>query len=383
MSDNIFIGREFKNVFGIVNEKKAYQSTQELLEKLDLYIDPNEKISTLSVGKQQMVEIAKAIYGKSKVLIMDEPTATLTETEIEELFEIILELKKKGVGIVYISHRLEEFEAIADRITVMRDGHYIATFELAQTTLPELIKLMVGRSVENQFPKREVAVGDVIFAVKNLNRGKILQDINFDVRAGEVFGISGIVGAGRTELARAIFGADPIDSGTISLHNRVLKIKSPRDAIQAGIAYLTEDRKKDGLMTDQTVEDNIMIANPNVYTTLGVCNFAIADELCMKFVKSLEIKTPSIAQLVQNLSGGNQQKVILAKWAVPKKRGVRYGRADSRHRCWRQARGVSAHKQFCGRGRSGDYHFFGITGDPRYVRSNYGYVPGQSRNYTE
>lgn len=319
VSDNIFIGREFKNAFGIVNEKEMYRHTKELLDRLNLTIDPNEKVSRLSVGHQQMIEIARAISTNSKVLIMDEPTAALSKAEIEKLFGVIIDLKKKGVGIIYISHRLEELEAIADRITVLRDGNYIDTLDASKVTLPELIKLMVGRSLEGKFPTRNAHIGEVLFSVKDLNQGRVLHDITFDVKAGEVFGIAGIVGAGRTELARAIFGADAIDSGEIILDNRTLHITSPRDAIQAGIAYLTEDRKKDGLMLDQALEDNVMIANTNMYSKFGVCDFDISQELCERYVKSLGIKTPSISRVVQNLSGGNQQKVILAKWLCQKK----------------------------------------------------------------
>ncbi len=319
VSENIFIGREFKNALGIVDEKKTYKETQCLLKKLNLEVDPNAKVASLSVGQRQMVEIAKAISCKSKVLIMDEPTAALTEKEIEKLFAVILDLKKQGVGIIYISHRLEEFEAIADRVTVLRDGRYIDTLVFAETTLEELIKLMVGRSLEDKFPKRNSRIGDVVFSVENLNQGQTLQGISFNVRSGEVLGISGIVGAGRTELARALFGADAIDSGRVVLHDKVLHVRSPRDAIQSGIAYLTEDRKKDGLMLSQSVEDNIMIANQVLYSQLGVCNFAVSKRICTDYVKILAIKTPSIAQMVQNLSGGNQQKVILAKWLCQQK----------------------------------------------------------------
>ena len=320
VSENIFIGREFTNALGIIDEKKTYEETRSLLQRLNLEIDPHEKVAALSVGQQQMVEIAKAISCKSKVLIMDEPTAALTGKEIEKLFAVILDLKQKGVGIVYISHRLEEFDAIADRVSVLRDGKYVATRDFGQTTLRELIKLMVGRELEEKFPKRHSRIGDVLFSVKNLFQGQKLQNICFDVRAGEVLGISGIVGAGRTGLARALFGADALDSANVELGSKVLHVHSPKDAIQAGIAYLTEDRKKDGLMLDQSVEDNIMIANQSMYAHFGVCNDAISQKICTDYVESLNIKTPGIAQVAQNLSGGNQQKVVLAKWLCQRKK---------------------------------------------------------------
>ncbi len=317
--ENIFIGREFKNSFGIVDEKKTYHETEKLLKKLNLDIDPTKKVGSLSVGQQQMVEIAKAISCKSKILIMDEPTAALTEKEIENLFAVILDLKQRGVGIIYISHRLEEFQSIADRVSVLRDGKYIKTLSFSETTLEYLISLMVGRSLEDKFPKRNSRIGNVLFSVANLSQAQVLQDINFDVCSGEVLGISGIVGAGRTELARALFGADAIDDGSITLKGEPLHIRTPRDAIQSGIAYLTEDRKKDGLMLSQSVEDNIMIANQNLCSQFGVYDAVISKKICMEYVQSLRIKTPNISQIVQNLSGGNQQKIILAKWLCQKK----------------------------------------------------------------
>lgn len=320
VAENIHIGREPKNFLGVIDEKKLISETQSTLDRLNLDIKPSDKVDSLSVGEQQMVEIAKAISLNSNILIMDEPTAALTEKEIDELFKVMKDLKAKGVGIIYISHRLEEFERIADRVTVLRDGKYIDNLNFKETTLDELIKLMVGRSLEDKFPKRDVKIGETLFSVEGLNQKDQLEDINFEVKAGEVLGISGIMGAGRTELARAIFGATPIDSGELTLENKKIKISSPRDAIKLGIAYLTEDRKKDGLLLNQTVEDNIMIANPEIYSNFGVCDFNTSKEISNKYVDDLGIKTPSIYQKVKNLSGGNQQKVILARWLCQKKK---------------------------------------------------------------
>lgn len=321
VAENIFVTRLPKNRFGIIDEKKLMEDTKNILKKLNLTINPKETVSNLSVAQQQMVEIAKSLSVNCKVLIMDEPTAALTESEIEDLFKVIKELKNEGVGIIYISHRMEELKHIADAVTIMRDGRHIKTMNFHGTTLEEMITLMVGRSLESQFPKRDVKIGDTLLEVKNLTRKGYFKDVSFNVRKGEILGFSGLMGAGRTEVARAIFGADSIHGGEILLEGKNISIKSPRDAIKYGIAYLTEDRKRDGLLLDLSVEHNIMVANPKSYSNkMGVCDDSRATEICNKFVKSMNIKTPHLKQEIKNLSGGNQQKAIIARWLCENKK---------------------------------------------------------------
>ena len=321
VSENIFITRLPKNSFGIVDEKKLFENTEKILKKLNLNINPNEIVANLSVAQQQMVEIAKALSVNCQILIMDEPTAALTESEINDLFKVIKDLKEKGVGIIYISHRMEELRHIANKVTIMRDGQYINTLNFKDTTLDEMISLMVGRSLENQFPKRKKNIGEVILEIKELSKRGKFKDVSFQLKQGEILGFSGLMGAGRTEVARAIFGADLIDSGEIILEGKKLNIKTPRDAIKEGIAYLTEDRKKDGLLLNLSVEDNIMVSNPSSYSNnMKICNFNKSKELCEKFIKSMNIKTPNLKQEIKNLSGGNQQKAIIARWLCEEKK---------------------------------------------------------------
>ncbi len=316
VAQNIFINREPKTKTKILlDEKKINEMAREQLGIIHLDIDPQRKVSSLSVAEQQMVEIVKAISFKSEILIMDEPTAALTEAEIEDLFSVIKQLKEKGVGIIYISHRLEELKHIADRVTVMRDGHYIKTVNYKDTTIPELVKMMVGRPITEIYPTRDHKPGEVIFEVKNLNQGKRLKNISFSVRRGEVLGVAGLVGAGRTETARAVFGADPIDSGEVYLEGQKLKINSPYDAIKHGIGYLTEDRKRNGLALGLSVKDNIVLSSLEYFVThLGFLNDSKIEKRSGELVKLLRIKTPSLEQKTKFLSGGNQQKVIVAKW---------------------------------------------------------------------
>lgn len=317
VAQNIYIGREpRKSVRFVLDEKAINNQAQQLLDIIHLNLDPRTKVSNISIAKQQMVEIAKALSFNSEVLIMDEPTAALTESEIEDLFSIIRKLREQGVGIVYISHRLEELKIISDRITVMRDGRYIDTVDTADTTKDEIISMMVGRTIYETAPEiPEDASQDIVLEVKNLNHGKHIIDVSFDLRRGEILGFAGLMGAGRTEVARAIFGADPIDSGEIYIHGQEIRIKSPGDAVSNGIGYLSEDRKRYGLTLGQDVETNIVMASYDKF--LGVIGWvktgetsATADEM----VEALRIKTPTIKQRVKNLSGGNQQKVVIGKW---------------------------------------------------------------------
>lgn len=317
VEENIFIGREFckKNRWRL-DEKQQRQATIEILQKLNLAIKPDTLVADLTVAQQQMVEIAKAISVNARILIMDEPTAALTETEIESLFRVTRLLKEQGTGIVYISHRLEELALIADRATVMRDGQYISTVDYECVKISDLIAMMVGRDLGNIYPRREALQQRIpVLEVNGLTRKGVLNDINFTLYRGEILGFAGLMGAGRTELARAIFGADSIDSGTLKLNGKKTVIKDISDAIQQGISYLTEDRKKEGLALNLSVERNIMLGNyPEYSDRFGNVDSRRCQQTSEEQVKALRIKTPNLEQAALNLSGGNQQKIIIARW---------------------------------------------------------------------
>lgn len=317
VEENIFIGREFckKNRWRL-DEKQQRQATIEILQKLNLAIKPDTLVADLTVAQQQMVEIAKAISVNARILIMDEPTAALTETEIESLFRVTRLLKEQGTGIVYISHRLEELALIADRATVMRDGQYISTVDYECVKISDLIAMMVGRDLGNIYPRREALQQRIpVLKVNGLTRKGVLNDINFTLYGGEILGFAGLMGAGRTELARAIFGADSIDSGTLKLNGKETVIKDISDAIQQGISYLTEDRKKEGLALNLSVERNIMLGNyPEYSDRFGNVDSRRCQQTSEEQVKALRIKTPNLEQAALNLSGGNQQKIIIARW---------------------------------------------------------------------
>lgn len=316
VAQNIFIGREPRKMNIFLEEKDINEKTQELLDMMHLKLDPRTKVSDLTVAKQQMVEIAKALSYNSEVLIMDEPTAALTDAEIAELFRIIRQLRDKGVGIIHISHRLEELKQISDRITVMRDGRYIDTVPTQETTIDRIISMMVGRTIYESSPEvPENPNQDVVLEVKNLNRGDAIKNVSFNLKKGEILGFAGLMGAGRTEVARAIFGADHIDSGEIYIRGKRTHIKSPGDAVKHGIGYLSEDRKRYGLTLGMDVETNTVLAAFNKF--LGFFGWVYQSKIrstADHFVKALAIKTPSTRQKVKNLSGGNQQKVIIGKW---------------------------------------------------------------------
>lgn len=317
VEENIFIGREFcKNNRWRLDEKQQRQAATEILQKLNLNISPETLVSDLTVAQQQMVEIAKAISVNAKILIMDEPTAALTETEIESLFQVTRLLKAQGTGIVYISHRLEELALIADRATVMRDGQYIDTVDYETVKISELIAMMVGRELGNIYPRREARTHqEPVLEVNGLTRKGVLNNIDFTLNRGEILGFAGLMGAGRTELARAIFGADPIDSGTIKLNGKAIEIKGISDAIAQGISYLTEDRKKEGLALNLSVERNIMLGNyPEYADRFGHVDSKRCQQTSEEQVRALRIKTPHLEQAALNLSGGNQQKIIIARW---------------------------------------------------------------------
>ena len=311
VADNLALGRE-RTRTGLIVRGSEKQRARELLEKVRCDIDPSRRVSTLSVADQQRVEIAKALAVDAKVVIMDEPTATLTEGEIDDLFELIEELKSDGIGIFYISHRLEEVVRIADRVTVMRDGRVVETLEKGDIDESRLVSLMVGREIENLYPKDESEIRDVVLRVEGITRPGILHDCSFEVHAGEIVGFAGLIGAGRTELARAVFAADPISEGQIELDGEELKLSSPSDAIAAGIGYLTEDRKGDGLAMQLPVAHNITLARipgPGVWIDRGR-----ERKVAQGRVDDLDIRTPSLRTPVEALSGGTQQKVVVARW---------------------------------------------------------------------
>mgnify|MGYP002739892365 FL=1 len=317
VAQNLFIGREEMNGF-LIDDKKMNEKARELFKVLKIDINPAEKIGNLTVGKQQMVEIAKAISSKAKVIIFDEPTAALTDSEIEELFKVIRDLKKQGTGMVYISHRMDEINVISDRVIVMRDGEYVGTLITKECSKDDIIKLMVGRAIFGE-PKTASNVAKdapVVLKCENLNRGKAVKDVSFELRKGEILGFSGLMGAGRTEVARLIFGADKKDSGKIFINGKEATINTPQDAVAHGIGYLSEDRKRYGLIVDKSVEENTVISSLNDFVKGIFIDKAKSKEVSRKYVESLKTKTPSVSQLVKKLSGGNQQKVVIAKWLV-------------------------------------------------------------------
>jgi ribose transport system ATP-binding protein len=320
VAQNIFIGREArrKGFSLFLDEESMNERAQELLDLFHINIDPRIRVKELTVAKQQMVEIAKALSFNAEVLIMDEPTAALSEAEVEELFRILRKLKEKGMGIIYISHRLEELKEIADRVTVMRDGHYIGTLDIHEATIDKIINMMVGRNIYETSSREHIdKETEVVLEVKNLNRGREIRDVSFKLKKGEILGLAGLVGAGRTEVARAIFGADSVESGEVYVRGQRVRIKSPADAIRHGIAYLSEDRRRYGLMLGLSVEDNVVLPSMSEFLRF---NFFVhrkkSKERCAEYVDKLRIKTPTLAQKVKNLSGGNQQKVIVAKWLL-------------------------------------------------------------------
>jgi ribose transport system ATP-binding protein len=317
VAQNIFIGREpRKGPRFWLDDAQLNRQTEQLFESMHLHMDPTVKVGKLSVAKQQMVEIAKAFSHNAEVLIMDEPTAALTETEIEELFRIIRQFRDRGVGTVYISHRLEELPFIADRITVMRDGRYISTGRMAETSKDQIISMMVGRTIYESSPEvPETPSQEIALEARHLKRGAAIRDVSFTLKRGEILGFAGLIGAGRTEVARAIFGADPLDSGEVLVGGKPVRIKQPKNAVGHGVGYLSEDRKRYGLALKMDVESNVVLAAFGKFIGVGGwVKSARTRETALQYVEKLAIKTPSVAQRVKNLSGGNQQKVIIAKW---------------------------------------------------------------------
>ena len=315
VAQNLFIGHEMMKG-ALIDDQAMNQKASEIFQLLNIDINPAAKIGSLTVGKQQMVEIAKAISGDAKVIVFDEPTAALTDSEIEELFKVIRDLKAKGTGIIYISHRMDEINLISDRVTVMRDGEYLGTMVTKECTKNDIIKLMVGRTIFSE-PKTESAVPEdapVVLKCEHLNRGNAVKDVSFELKKGEILGFSGLMGAGRTETARLLFGADPCDSGKIYINGQEVKIHSPQDAVRAGIGYLSEDRKRYGLILDKSIEENTVISTIENFMKGIFINQKKTREVSEQFAKDLRTKTPSVSQMVKKLSGGNQQKVVIAKW---------------------------------------------------------------------
>lgn len=322
VAENMFLGREIKGKVALNNSRMEAEAKR-ILDDLKIDIDPKETVGDLPVSKQQMVEIAKALSINAKILIMDEPTSALTAREIEDLFRIIRKLKAEGKGIVYISHRLEELQHIVDRVTIMRDGQYITGMNFQDTTMDQIIANMVGREIKEKFPRVECEKGRKVFEVKNLNAGKMVRDINFSVYEGEIVGFAGLMGAGRTETTRAIFGVDEKESGEIYVDGKAVKIGCPMDAIRNGVVLAPEDRKKDGLCTKLSIRHNLSLPNLDIVCSkLGVVNRRKEEELCRKAVSDLKIKTPNVEIDSGNLSGGNQQKVVVGKWLARDSRVV-------------------------------------------------------------
>ncbi len=315
VAQNIFIGREPKKGLGI-DDKKMIEDSKALFDRLNIDIDPTARMGDLTVGKQQMCEIAKAISHDAKVIVFDEPSAALTEAEIDELFKIIRDLREQQLGIIYISHRMDEIKVITDRVTVMRDGTYVGTLITEDCTKNDIINMMVGRVIYEE-PKSASLVppeAPVVLKVENLNAGRMVQNISFELRKGEILGFSGLMGAGRTETARAIFGADKKESGDIYVNGEKVIINSPQDAVRCGIGYLSEDRKRYGVVVQKSIAENTTMACLEDFMNGIFINEKAEDETAQKFVDMLETKTPGVDQLVVNLSGGNQQKIVIAKW---------------------------------------------------------------------
>ncbi|WP_145412982.1 sugar ABC transporter ATP-binding protein [Paenibacillus xylanexedens] len=312
--DNLFIGKEISSSMGLLNTKQMKALASEQFAKLSVDIPLERPAGECSVGQQQMIEIAKALMTNAKMIIMDEPTAALTEREIQKLFEVIRSLQKNGVSIVYISHRMEEIFAICDRITIMRDGRTVDTKAIPETNFDEVVRKMVGRELTERYPSRHPKYGEFVLEVREANRKGLFENISFDVKAGEVLGFSGLMGSGRTEIMRAIFGLDRLDSGEIKIRGKKVNIRKPADAVKHGIGFITEDRKDEGLVLDFSIRENMALTNLFSFSSKGFISNAKEQEFVDTLIKRLQIKTQSSETAARNLSGGNQQKVVIAKW---------------------------------------------------------------------
>lgn len=316
VEENLFMGKEIHGKFGICDKKAMQKKAQVALNTLGVNISPKTVMSELSVGQQQMVEICKALMADAKVIIMDEPTAALTQSETIALFKVIESLRKKGVSMVYISHRMEEIFELCDRITVLRDGSYIGVKNIPETNMNEIVKMMIGREIGERYPSRDVKIGKEVLKVKGLTRKGTFHDVSFSVRAGEVLGVSGLMGAGRTEIMQAIFGNLSYESGTIEIDGKEVKISNPRQAMEHGIGFITEDRKTEGLMLDKSIRENISLCNLGRISKSFVVSKEAEKDMVEEAIKELHIKCFGPFHECNNLSGGNQQKVVLAKWIL-------------------------------------------------------------------
>jgi ribose transport system ATP-binding protein len=316
VAENIFLGREPLRFppLAIIDRRALIRHTRDILASLDLRIDPGAKVKHLGVAQQQMVEIAKALSLDARLIIMDEPTATLTAHEIQRLFDAIDRLKRRGVAVIYVSHRLDEVKAVCDRATILRDGAYIATVPVASTSIDEMIRLMVGRDLKDKFPKTAVEPREELLRVEGLTRKGVLHDVSFSVRRGEIVGMAGLVGSKRTETARAIFGADPIDGGRILLRGQPVRVRTPADAIAHGIALIPEDRKRQGIFALLSVRENVVLSALERCSRKGILSLRREKARAQECIASLRVATPHLEKRVLDLSGGNQQKVVIAKW---------------------------------------------------------------------
>lgn len=320
VAENIFLGRESMSARYFINNRDNRARAREVLDRLELDVDVDETVAELGVAQRQMVEVAKALSMQANIIVMDEPTSALGNREIEQLFKTIEKMKAQGISVIYISHRLEELWQIADRVTVLRDGQYIATTDIDKLDKEQLIKQMVGRDLTEQFPERNVRIGEEMLRVENLSKAGVLKDVSFRVRRGEVVGFAGLVGSGRTELMRCLFGADRFDTGKVYLNNQEVQIKSPRDAISHGIGFITEDRQGQGLMLVRPVKENITITALDQVIKKLFIDYEEETNVAGDMVERLRIRTPGLEQEVRYLSGGNQQKVVIAKWLLEKAR---------------------------------------------------------------
>lgn len=312
--ENLFIGKELRNKLGILKINEMREMAKEQFKKLAVSISLDEKAGNCSVGEQQMIEIAKALMTNAEVIVMDEPTAALTEREIQHLFDVINSLRRQNVSIVYISHRMEEIFAICDRITVMRDGKTVDTKAIPETSFDEVVKKMVGRELKDRFPARKPTVGEVVLEVKDLSRAGEFENVSFSVRSGEIVGFSGLMGAGRTEIMRSIFGLAHPDHGVMKMNGEEIKIHNPAQAVEKGIGFITEDRKVEGLVLDFSIRENIALPNLKSFSPKGIIDEKNEMEFVNLLIERLRIKTESAETSARSLSGGNQQKVVIAKW---------------------------------------------------------------------
>jgi rhamnose transport system ATP-binding protein len=314
VAENIFIGRQPHGRFGLIDRQAMNRDAESLFRELGVSIDPDRISEGLSIADQQLIEIAKAVSLDARVLVMDEPTAALSGVEVDRLFDVARRLRDRGAAVLFISHRFDEVFALCSRVTVMRDGAYIATHPIDEVTPDEIVREMVGRDIESLFPKQDVEIGEPVLEVTGLGRAGVFSDISFTVRAGEIVGLSGLIGAGRTEVARAIFGVDPYDTGTVRLNNSSIAARSPRSSIAAGIGFVPEDRRKQGLVMPMSVTSNIALTLRNVLARFGLISGRRERVVAQNWAHRLRVKTGSMDLPVSTLSGGNQQKVVLAKW---------------------------------------------------------------------